>query len=107
MWSRKQQLIKSTNIIAEERYLNKKFIMEDTEDNGLPEFQVTPADGIGKYKIKCSWKSKGVKLPKDARGDENFNDPKFESLTKIYASQKDAQVAVDEILRTKSYLFKD
>lgn len=106
MWSRKKHLTKSTNLMLEERYLNKKFIMEDTEDDGLPEFQVTPAEGMGKYKIKYTWKSKGVELPKDARGDENFDDPKFESLTKIYANQKDAQIAVDDILRTKTFLFK-
>lgn len=105
MWNRKQKIIQSINVIAEERYLNKKFIMEDTEDDGLPEFQVTP-EGFGKYKIKYTWKSKGVTLPTDARGDQKFDDPKFESLTKIYANQKDAQIAVDDIIRTKTFLFK-
>jgi len=106
MWNRKQKIIQSINLIAEERYLNKKFLMEDSQENVLPEFQVTPADGIGKYKIKYTWKEKGVKLPKDVRGDENFNDNKFEDLTKIYANQKDAQMAVDEFIKMKSYLLK-
>jgi hypothetical protein len=113
MWNRKQKVIQSINAIAEERYLNKKFLMEDTEDNGLPEFQVTP-EGFGKfenkYKIKYTWKSKGVTLPKDARGDEIFKDDKFanikNALTKIYTNQKEAQLAVDDIIRTKSSLFK-
>ena len=109
MWNRKQKVIQSINAIAEERYLNKKFLTEDTEDNGLPEFQVTP-EGFGKfenkYKIKYTWKSKGVTLPKDARDDERFGDSKFNDLTKIYANQKDAQIAVDNLIRTKSSLFK-
>jgi hypothetical protein len=105
MWSRKQKEIRSINVIAEERYLNKKFLMEDTEDSVLPEFQVTP-EGFGKYKIKYTWKSQGVNLPKDARGDERFDDPKFDDITKIYANQKDAQIAIDNVIRTKSSLFK-
>ena len=109
MWNRKQKVIQSINSIAEERYLNKKFLMEDTEDGDLPEFQVTP-EGFGKfenkYKIKYTWKSKGVTLPKDARDDERFEDSKFDDITKIYANQKDAQIAVDNLIRTKSSLFK-
>ena len=104
MWSRKQKTIQNTNLIAEERYLNQKFLLKE-EENQLPEFQVTP-EGFGKYKIKYTWKSKGITIPKDAREAELFQDPKFESITKIYANQKDAQLAVDDIIRTKSSLFK-
>jgi hypothetical protein len=104
MWSRKQKTIQNTNLIAEERYLNQKFSLKE-EENQLPEFQVTP-EGFGKYKIKYTWKSKGITIPKDAREAELFQDPKFESITKIYANQKDAQLAVDDIIRTKSSLFK-
>ncbi len=106
MKSRKSKIITSVNLIAEERYLNSKFNLKEEEENKLPEFQVTP-EGFGKYKIKYTWEKVGTKLPKDVRGDENFSKPEFESLNKIYANQKDAQIAVDEILRTKSYLFKD
>jgi len=104
MWSRKQKTIQNINLIAEERYLNQKFSLKE-EENQLPEFQVTP-EGFGKYKIKYTWKSKGITIPKDAREAELFQDPKFESITKIYANQKDAQLAVDDIIRTKSSLFK-
>jgi hypothetical protein len=104
MWSRKRQTTQSTNLIAEERYLNQKFSLKE-EENQLPEFQVTP-EGFGKYKIKYTWKSKGVTIPKDAREAEIFQDPKFEAVTKIYANQKDAQLAVNDIIRTKSSLFK-
>jgi hypothetical protein len=104
MWSRKRQTTQSTNLIAEERYLNQKFSLKE-EENQLPEFQVTP-EGFGKYKIKYTWKSKGVTIPKDAREAEIFQDPKFSAITKIYANQKDAQLAVDDMIRTKSSLFK-
>jgi len=104
MWSRKQKTIQNINLIAEERYLNQKFSLKE-EENQLPEFQVTP-EGFGKYKIKYTWKSKGITIPKDAREAELFQDPKFESITKIYTNQKDAQLAVDDIIRTKSSLFK-
>ena len=106
MRNRKQKIIQSTNLIVEKRYLDEKFLMEDNQDNNLPEFQVTPADGIGKYKIKYTWKEKNVNLPIDVRGDEKFEDEKFESLTKIYANQTDAQVAVDDFIKMKSYLLK-
>ena len=105
MKSLKSKIISSVNLIAEERYLNSKFNLREEEENGLPEFQVTP-EGFGKYKIKYTWEKVGVKLPKDVRGDENFNNPEFEPLAKIYANQKDAQVTVDNFIKTKSYLFK-
>jgi hypothetical protein len=105
MWSRKQNTIQSNNLIAEERFLNKKFSLKEEEESLLPEFQVTP-EGFGKYKIKYTWKSKGVTIPKDAREAEIFQDPKFDELTKIYANQSDAQIAINDIIRTKSSLFK-
>ena len=101
MKNRKSKIISSVNLIAEERYLNSKFNLKEEEENGLPEFQVTP-EGFGKYKIKYTWEKVGAKLPKDVRGDENFNKPEFEVLSKIYANQKDAQVAVDNFIKTIS-----
>ena len=108
MWSRKRQTTQSTNLIAEERYLNQKFSLKE-EENQLPEFQVTP-EGFGKHKIKYTWKAKGVTIPKDAKDAEIFQDEKFadikNALTKIYVSQKEAQLAVNDIIKTKSSLFK-
>ena len=108
MWNRKQKVIQSINVIAEERYLNQKFSLKEDEGQ-LPEFQVTP-EGFGKYKIKYTWKAKGVTIPIDARDAKIFQDDKFayikNALTKIYTNQKDAQLAVDDIIRTKSSLFK-
>lgn len=101
----KSKKMSSVNLIAEERYLNSKFNLKEEEENGLPEFQVTP-EGFGKYKIKYIWEKVGTKLPKDVRGDENFSKPEFEPLAKIYTNQKDAQVTIDDFIKTKSYLFK-
>ena len=108
MNNKKQTTIKLINLRLEERYLNKKFLVEDDNDS-LPEFQVTPADGIQKYKIKFTWKSKGVTLPTDAKDYDGFKDEKFKpifnDITKIYVSQVDAQNFVDNIIKTKSSLF--
>lgn len=105
MKSRKSIKIKLINQLAEQRYLDNKFTLKEDEDNGLPEFQVTP-EGLGKYKIKYTWNKIGTKLPKDVRDDEFFSDKEFKPLTKIYVDQKEAQMAVDNFLRTKTYLFK-
>ena len=105
MKSRKSIKIKLINQLAEQRYLDNKFTLKEDEDNGLPEFQVTP-EGLGKYKIKYTWNKIGTKLPKDVRDDDFFSDKEFEPLTKIYVDQKEAQMAVDKFLRTKTYLFK-
>jgi hypothetical protein len=112
MWNRKQKVIQSINVIAEERYLNQKFSLKEDEGQ-LPEFQVTP-EGFGKHKIKYTWKSKGVTIPKDAiwafNPGEIFQDEKFadikNALTKIYTNQEEAELAVGDIIRTKSSLFK-
>ena len=71
MKSRKSIKIKLINQLAEQRYLDNKFTLKEDEDNGLPEFQVTP-EGLGKYKIKYTWNKIGTKLPKDVRDDEFF-----------------------------------
>jgi len=105
MKSKKSIKIKQINLLAEQRYLESKFSLKEEEENGLPEFQVTP-EGLGKYKIKYTWDKIGTKLPKDVRDDSYFSDKEFEPLTKIYVDQKEAQMAVDNFLKTKTYLFK-
>jgi hypothetical protein len=105
MKSKKSIKIKQINLLAEQRYLDSKFNLKEEEENGLPEFQVTP-EGLGKYKIKYTWDKIGTKLPKDVRDDSYFSDKEFEPLTKIYVDQKEAQMAVDNFLKTKTYLFK-
>jgi hypothetical protein len=107
MFSRKQKIMQSNNLIAEERYINNKFLFEEESD--LPELQVTP-EGPGKSKIKFTWKSKGVTLPQDVRDSELFNNPelgdKFEPLKRIYVDNEEAVKVVADFLNTKQSLFK-
>ena len=103
MNSRKQKIIQSINLIAEERYIKNKFLFEEESD--LPELQVTP-EGLGKYKIKFTWKSKGVDIPEDVRDSELFKDTKFDSLRKIYVSDKEVANVVSDFINSKQSLFK-
>jgi hypothetical protein len=107
MFSRKQKIMQSNNLIAEKRYIKNKFLFEEESD--LPELQVTP-EGPGKSKIKFTWKSKGVTLPQDIRDSKLFNNPelgdKFEPLKKIYVDNEEAVKVVSDFLNTKQSLFK-
>lgn len=106
MQSRKRKLIQNTNIMVEKRYLKNKYISEEEEDD-LPELQVTP-EGLGKSKIKFTWKSKGVNLPQDLRNNNSlFKKVEFEPLKKIYVSSEEAAKVVSEFLNSKQYLFKE
>jgi hypothetical protein len=108
MQSRKRKLIQNTNLIVEERYLKNKFLFEE-ESEDLPELQVTP-EGLGKTKIKFTWKSKGVTLPQDVRDSKLFNNPelgnKFEPLKRIYVDNDEAVKVVSDFLNSKQSLFK-
>lgn len=103
MTSRKQKVMQSINLIAEERYIKNKFLFE--EDSDLPELQLTP-EGLGKYKIKFTWESKGIDIPEDVRDSELFKDTKFEPLKKIYVDNEEASKVVSDFLNTKQSLFK-
>jgi hypothetical protein len=103
MVSRKQKIMQSINLIAEERYIKNKFLLEQEED--LPELQVTP-ESLGKSKIKFTWMSKGVELPKDVRDSELFQKPEFEPLRKIYVDGEEAAKVVSDFLNSKQSLFK-
>jgi hypothetical protein len=105
MQSRKRRVIQNINLILEERYLKNKFLFEEEGDD-LPELQVTP-EGLGKYKIKFIWKTRGVNLPKDVRSSELFQKNEFEPLRKIYVDKEEAAKNVSEFLNSKQSLFKD
>jgi hypothetical protein len=107
MKNRKKIVMEEINSLLEKRYLDKKYLLKE-EENDLPEFQVTP-EGIGKSKIKFTWKSKGVNLPKDVRDSELFNNPEFEPLKKIYANEdgkEEATKVINDFIKTKTYIFK-
>jgi len=105
MLSRKRKVIQNINLIAEQRYLKNKFLFEE-ESEDLPELQVTP-EGLGKSKIKFTWKSKGVTLPQDVRTSKLFEKDVFEPLKKIYVDDEEAAKTVSEFLNSKQSLFKD
>jgi hypothetical protein len=107
MKNRKKIVMEEINSLLEKRYLDKKYLLKE-EENDLPEFQVTP-EGMGKSKIKFTWKSKGVNLPKDVRDSELFNNPEFEPLKKIYANEdgkEEATKVINDFIKTKTYIFK-
>jgi len=105
MKTRKQKIIENVNILSEQRYLRTKFIFED-DNSDLPQFQVTPV-GMNEYKIKFIWKSKGFDLPTEIEKYDLFNtSSEFSTLKQIYNSQKDAQTAIDKIIKEKQSLFK-
>ena len=103
MFSRKQKIMQSNNLIAEKRYIKNKFLFEEESD--LPELQVTP-EGPGKSKIKVTWKSKGVTLPQDVRDSELFQKTEFEPLKKIYVDNEEAANVVSDFINSKQSLFK-
>jgi hypothetical protein len=107
MFSRKQKIMQSNNLITEKRYIKNKFLFEEESD--LPELQVTP-EGPGKSKIKFTWKSKGVTLPQDIRDSKLFNNPElgdeFEPLKKIYVDNEEAVKVVSDFINSKQSLFK-
>ena len=105
MKTRKQIVTQKVNLMLERRHIEKKFINED-EDNGIPEFQTTPADEPGKYKIKFTWKNKGVNLPKDVIDDDLFSDKAFEPLKQIFNDGTEAAKVVADFINKKQYLFK-
>ena len=107
MKNRKKIVMEEINSLLEKRYLDKKYLLKE-EESDLPEFQVTP-EGMGKSKIKFTWKSKGVNLPKDVRDSELFNNPEFEPLKKIYANEdgkEEATKVINDFIKTKTYIFK-
>jgi hypothetical protein len=81
MKSRKSKIISSVNLIAEERYLNSKFNLNEEEENKLPEFHL-PLRVLGNIKLNTLWEKVGTKLPRIR--DENFTKPEFEPFCKIY-----------------------
>jgi hypothetical protein len=108
MKTRKKIVMGEINSLLEKRYLDSKFLLKEDDSNELPEFQVTP-EGLGKTKIKFTWKSKGVNLPQDVRDSELFDNPEFEPLKKIYANEdgkEEATKVIGDFIKTKSYLFK-
>ena len=93
MYSRKTEIYKDLNVLSEKRYINKKFLFEEEDENEVIKLQVTPIQGkVNKYKISYFEKQPNGNL-KDVLTDE--------LLVKIgfnveYASQDSAQIDIDK-----------
>ena len=93
MYSRKTEIYKNLNLLSEKRYINKKFLFEEDNNNGIIKLQVTPIPGkVNKYKISYFQKQPNGNL-KDILTDDVLVDLGFNVE---YASQDSAQIDNDK-----------
>lgn len=93
MYSRKTENYRNLNLLSEKRYINKKFLFEDEDKNGIIKLQVTPIQGkVNKYKISYFQKQQNGNL-KDVLTDELLVKLGFNVE---YASQDSAQIDIDK-----------
>lgn len=97
MRTRKKIETDKVNTLLEQRYLYNKFLKED-EQPKLPQLQVMNVEGkIGKYKISI--------FQEDSNGNlKNIMTPEISQKLKLmdeYASQEDAQKAIDNINKSE------
>lgn len=94
MNSRKQKIIRSVNLLSEQRYLYNKFIKEDVDETEIPKLQVAPIEGkVEKYKVSLFQKQPNGNL-KDIMTDEILEKLK---LKKEYANQESATIDVNKV----------
>lgn len=93
MYSRKTENYRNLNLLSEKRYINKKFLFEEEDKNGIIKLQVTPIQGkVNKYKISYFQKQPNGNL-KDVLTDELLVKMGFNVE---YASQDSAQIDIDK-----------
>jgi hypothetical protein len=93
MYSRKTEVYKNLNLLSEKRYINKKFLFEEDNNNGTIKLQVAPIPGkVNKYKISYFQKQPNGNL-KDILTDDVLIDLGFNVE---YASQDSAQIDIDK-----------
>ena len=93
MYSRKTENYRNLNLLSEKRYINKKFLFEEEDKNGIIKLQVTPIQGkVNKYKISYFQKQPNGNL-KDVLTDELLVKLGFNVE---YASQDSAQIDIDK-----------
>jgi len=93
MYSRKTENYRNLNLLSEKRYINKKFLSEEEDKNGIIKLQVTPIKGkVNKYKISYFQKQPNGNL-KDVLTDELLVKMGFNVE---YASQDSAQIDIDK-----------
>lgn len=98
MVSRKEKIMRSINLLSEQRYLYNKFLKEQEEEIEIPKLQVSP---IGKSPIGSMNKYKVSLFQKQDNGNlkDIMNNDILEKLNlKIeYADQESAEIDVSKV----------
>lgn len=98
MVSRKEKIMRSINLLSEQRYLYNKFLKEQEEEIEIPKLQVSPIGkspigGMNKYKVSLFQKQDNGNLKDIMNNDilEKLN------LKIEYADQESAEIDVSKV----------
>ena len=98
MVSRKEKMMRSINLLSEQRYLYNKFLKEQEEEIEIPKLQVSPIGkspigGMNKYKVSLFQKQDNGNL-KDIMNNDIL---KKLNLKIEYADQESAEIDVSKV----------
>ena len=98
MVSRKEKIMRSINLLSEQRYLYNKFLKEQEEEIEIPKLQVSPIGkspigGMNKYKVSLFQKQDNGNL-KDIMNNDIL---KKLNLKIEYANQESAEIDVSKV----------
>jgi hypothetical protein len=94
MVSRKEKIMRSINLLSEQRYLYNKFLKEQEEEIEIPKLQVSPIEGkVNKYKVNLFQKQDNGNL-KDIMNNDIL---KKLNLKIVYADQESAEIDVSKV----------
>jgi hypothetical protein len=98
MVSRKEKIMRSINLLSEQRYLYNKFLKEQEEEIEIPKLQVSPIGkspigGMNKYKVSLFQKQDNGNL-KDIMNNDIL---KKLNLKIEYADQESAEIDVSKV----------
>ena len=98
MVSRKEKIMRSINLLSEQRYLYNKFLKEQEEEIEIPKLQVSPIGkspigGMNKYKVSLFQKQDNGNL-KDIMNNDIL---KKLNLKIEYADQESAAIDLQKV----------
>ena len=98
MVSRKEKMMRSINLLSEQRYLYNKFLKEQEEEIEIPKLQVSPigkspSGSMNKYKVSLFQKQDNGNL-KDIMNNDIL---KKLNLKIEYADQESAEIDVSKV----------
>jgi hypothetical protein len=98
MVSRKEKIMRSINLLSEQRYLYNKFLKEQEEEIEIPKLQVSPIgkspiNSMNKYKVSLFQKQDNGNL-KDIMSDDIL---KKLNLKIVYADRESAEIDVSKV----------